>query len=83
MGRRAVDNPAPGYWLEAHGRYSQARSYIAFELASRYDPELEPEMNLPGGKLNAGQRYFVDKVWRPLARPRLVAAGFWQIATID
>lgn len=52
-------------------------------LARRYDPGLEPEMNLPGGKLNVGQRHFVDKVWRALARPRLLRAGFWQVETIE
>ena len=48
-----------------------------------YDPRLEPERNLPGGRMNAGQRFFVDNIWRPVARPRLVSAGFWQISTID
>jgi hypothetical protein len=52
-------------------------------VASRYDRRLAPLQNLPGGKMNPAQRYFVDRVWRPLARPRLVAAGFWQIANIE
>jgi hypothetical protein len=51
--------------------------------ASLYDPRLGPVQNLPGGKMNAGQRHFVESVWRPLARPRLAAAGFWQIANIE
>ena len=51
--------------------------------ASRYDPRLAPLQNLPGGKMNAGQRHFVERVWRPLARLRLAAAGFWQIANIE
>jgi hypothetical protein len=53
------------------------------QLGSRYDPLLSAQQNLPGGKLNAAQRHFVDNVWRPVARPRLVAAGFWQVANIE
>ena len=52
-------------------------------VASQYDPGVAPLQNLPGGKMNAVQRHFVERVWRPLARPRLVAAGFWQIANIE
>jgi len=52
-------------------------------LAARYDPGLEPEENLAAGRMSARQRHFVDKVWRPLARPRLVAAGFWQLSSIE
>jgi hypothetical protein len=52
-------------------------------LAARYDPQLSPVENLPGGTLNGGQRHFVDMIWRPRLRPRLVASGFWQISTID
>jgi len=48
-----------------------------------FDPGLSPQENLPGGKMNAGQRYFVEKIWQPVVRPRLVAAGFWHIANIE
>ena len=51
-------------------------------LARRYDPTCAPDGNLPGGKLNAVQRHFVEHVWQPVARPMLVAAGFWQISGI-
>jgi hypothetical protein len=47
-----------------------------------YDPALTPERNLPGGEMTAAQRHFLENIWRPVARPCLVAAGFWQIATI-
>ena len=47
-----------------------------------FDPHREPLKNLPGGKLNAGQRAFLENVWRPRIRPRLVAAGFWRAATL-
>jgi len=51
-------------------------------IQERYDPALEPSENLPGGKLTASQRHFVDFVWRPQIRPYLVQAGFPRIATI-
>jgi hypothetical protein len=38
--------------------------------------------NLPGGRLSAGQRAFVETVWRPRVRPQLVAAGFWRAANL-
>lgn len=47
-----------------------------------YDPALTARENLPGGKLNEGQRYFVDKVWLARVRPLLARAGFWRVATI-
>jgi hypothetical protein len=52
-------------------------------VARQYDPALTPAQNLPGGKMTAVQKRFVEKVWRPVARPRLIAAGFWQIANIE
>jgi hypothetical protein len=52
-------------------------------ICSRYDPRLAPEQSLSGGRMSAVQRHFVENIWRPVARPRLVAAGFWQIANIE
>ena len=52
-------------------------------LELHFDPQLSPQENLPGGKMNAGQRHFMEKVWQPVVRPRLVAAGFWHIANIE
>lgn len=52
-------------------------------LGRQFDPGLSPEQHLPGGSMSAAQRHFVNYVWRPLARPRLVEAGFWQIAVIE
>jgi len=52
-------------------------------VARDYDPRRMPQQNLPGGRMNAAQKQFVEKLWRPIARPTLVAAGFWQIATIE
>lgn len=47
-----------------------------------FDPSLTPEANLPGGRMNPGQRAFVEGVWQPGLRPRLVAAGFWRIRNV-
>lgn len=52
-------------------------------VARQYDPSRAPHQNLPGGRMNAAQKHFVEKVWRPIARPILVAGGFWQIANIE
>lgn len=53
------------------------------ELAKNYDPVLTPDQNLAGGRMNASQQYFRDRVWVPVIRPRLVKAGFWQLGAID
>ncbi len=52
-------------------------------VGNQYDPGLAPHRNLPGGRMSAAQRHFVERIWRPLARPRLVAAGFWRIANVE
>ena len=51
-------------------------------LAASYDPEKTPHQNLPGGEMTGAQRLFVDRVWKPVLRPKLVEAGFWKLATI-
>jgi hypothetical protein len=48
----------------------------------RFDPALTPAQNLPGGRMTAGQRAFVENVWRPRVKPMLVNEGFWRIADI-
>ena len=62
--------------LEA-GRRGQLR-----EVGELYDPSLTPHENLPGRRMTPGQRAFVDRVWVPRVRPRLVAAGFRRVADI-
>jgi hypothetical protein len=47
-----------------------------------FDPARTPEANLPGGRMTQGQRAFVERVWQPGLRPRLVAAGFWRIRNV-
>jgi hypothetical protein len=53
------------------------------QLGASYDPRFTAQENLPGGKMTEGQRQFVDGVWRPIVKPRLAAAGFWQMSTIS
>ena len=48
----------------------------------RYKPNRTPVQNLPSGKMTQAQRHFVERVWEPVIRPQLVAAGFWRIATV-
>jgi hypothetical protein len=51
-------------------------------LERDYDPAREPRENLPGERMTAGQRWFVERVWEPRVRPQLVTAGFRRIANI-
>jgi hypothetical protein len=57
-------------------------SGILRRVSQSYDPGLTPVQNLPGGKTSPAQRAFVERVWEPILRPRLVAAGFRRIANI-
>ena len=59
---------------DARGRWAK--------VSATFDPQLTAQENLPGGKMNAGQRHFAEKVWHGIAKPQLVRAGFWQIATV-
>ena len=72
--RSLFDALARGVRADTHGRLRS--------IGASYDPQLTPHENLPGGKLSASQRQFVERVWQPIVRPRLAAAGFWQISTI-
>ena len=47
-----------------------------------YNPDLTPLQNLPGGRMTANQRNFVDKIWTPKLRPVLVRADFRRVASI-
>lgn len=51
-------------------------------LSEWYDPHRPPLENLPGGRMSPAQRAFVEKVWEPQVRPRLVSAGFRRVANI-
>ena len=63
---------------------SQIQQSAKWQATSQYyKPELSPNQNLPGGDITPVQLHFVTRVWRPVIRPRLVAAGFWRIATVE
>jgi hypothetical protein len=72
--RNLFDAIARGVRAEPDGRWTQ--------VSATFDPLLTPHENLPGGAMTAGQRQFVDNVWQPMVRPRLVQAGFWQLRTL-
>ncbi|WP_182870397.1 hypothetical protein [Stieleria mannarensis] len=81
--------PAPAVPLPPHflfdsiaARLSAPENPKLSSLEKGYDPKLTPHENLPGGKLSAGGRAFVDHVWTPRIRPYLVASGFWRLATV-
>ena len=59
----------------------QPRNQLA-QVAERFDPALTPLENLPGGRMNEAQRFFVERVWQPNVRPRLVAAGFRRVGNV-
>jgi hypothetical protein len=54
----------------------------AAAVAREFDPALGPAGSLPGGAPTPGQRAFAERAWLRGARPVLVAAGFWRVATI-
>jgi hypothetical protein len=66
--------------LQLHVRKNR-RGAIA-RIKRRYNLKLTPTENLPGRRMTAGQRNFVDQVWQPRIRPTLVTAGFRRIANI-
>jgi hypothetical protein len=47
-----------------------------------FDLDLGPLGSLPGGRPSPGQRAWVETNWCKLARPALVAAGFWRAASL-
>ena len=66
--------------LQLHVRKNR-RGAIA-RVKRRYNLKLTPTENLPGRKMTAGQRNFVEQVWQPRIRPTLLTAGFRRIANI-
>ena len=51
-------------------------------IKRRYRPTLSPVKNLPDGRMTGCQRHFVDRVWEPILRPQLIAAGFRRVTAI-
>jgi hypothetical protein len=82
--RRLPPLPSPVIFLFDHvvAHLRENHDGPLHAAARRFDPFLEPIENIPGGKLNVGQRAFLENVWRPRVRPQLVAAGFWKAANL-
>jgi hypothetical protein len=76
--------PAPASHLFDHlaSRLATDPEGAMARLGGEYDPRLEPVENLPGGRMTAGQRAFVENVWRLSVRPWLVASGFRRMANV-
>lgn len=55
---------------------------ILTRLRRHYDPDRSPIENLPGHRMNRVQQHFTERLWQPIIRPHLVAAGFWRIAEV-
>jgi hypothetical protein len=56
----------------------------AFEgVAQQFDPSKRVNDSLPGGTMSAGQRNWINQVWLKQVRPKLTAAGFWRVATLE
>jgi hypothetical protein len=72
----------PKFLFDAIALHLWKKSPSLRSIRRRYQPQRSPVKNLPGGRMNAGQRFFVDKVWEPNLRPRLVAVGFRRMSSI-
>jgi hypothetical protein len=82
--RRKPSAPAPVLFLFDHvvEHLEKDLSGPLHSAARAFDPARDPMENLPGGRLGAGQRAFLETIWRPRVRPHLVAAGFWRAANL-
>jgi len=83
-GRRGPPPPSPVIFLfdDVVGHLRGDLDGPLHTAARTFDPTCSPMQNLPDGRLNVGQRAFVENVWRPRVRPLLVAAGFWRAADL-
>ena len=71
----------PKYLFDSLAGEIELRS-PSLHKAREYKPNRTAVENLPGGKMTPVQRHFVEKIWEPIIRPRLVSAGFWRMTTI-
>ena len=71
----------PHFLFDAVAQQIQETSAAFRHIKRRYKPQRTPLENLPGGRMNAGQRHFVEQVWEPSLRPLLVAAGFRRVSS--
>lgn len=70
------------YLFDALDLHLRKKSPSLRAIKRNYRIRRSPVQNLPGGRMNASQRHFVDKVWEPILRPRLIAAGFRRLTAI-
>lgn len=55
---------------------------IIRQISETWEPGRGPLANLPGGRQSAGQRSFVERVWKPALRPLLVRSGFPRVSSL-
>ena len=80
---RACVVAPPNFIFDGVVRALQSNPHSGFNHAAyHYHAERSAQQNLPGG-MNMAQRNFLSRVWIPILRPRLVAAGFWRMSTIE
>ena len=72
----------PKFLFDAIDLHLRKKSASLRAIKRNYRVRLSPVKNLPGGRMNAGQRHFVDRVWEPVLRPRLITAGFRRMTAI-
>lgn len=72
----------PKFLFDAIVLHLRKKSPALRAVKRRYRPGRSPVENLPRGKMNAGQRHFVEKIWEPNLRPWLIAAGFRRMTAI-
>lgn len=72
----------PKFLFDAIDLHLRKKSPGLRAVKRHYRPGRSPLENLPGGRMSAGQRAFVEQVWEPNLRPRLVAAGFRRMGSI-
>jgi len=72
----------PKFLFDAIDLHLREKSLALRDVRRRYRPGRTPLANLHGGKMNAGQRHFVEKVWEPKLRPWLIGAGFRRMGSI-
>jgi hypothetical protein len=75
-GQGAPPMPPPT-WLFDGLAEKIMRAGIVGKLKSAYQARIDPSE-----EGNRVQQHFVEKIWQPIIRPHLVAAGFWRIAEL-
>ena len=72
----------PKFLFDALDLHLRKKSPALRSVKRRYRPDRTPLENLPRGRMNAGQRFFVERVWEPSLRPQLIAAGFRRMNSV-